>query len=564
MDATDWTKGCGFEGKTSPFSDEKGMKGKMPWKVEWACKWRAIGVTVEGAGKDHMSRGGSHDLATLVCNRILKYPVPFPVAYEFMLIGGKKMSSSKGRGFSASDMLDILPPELVRFLIVKMDIKQQTNFDPSEKETIPKLFDDYQKAADAYFNDGDKDLARAFELSQVEKEIKKPPTIRFSALAQWIQMPNMAAKIREEGLTEWARYAKVWIEKYAPDSEKFSVLETLPESVKSLNEKQRELLKKIALELDKKWDPEEFQTRIYDLGKEIGLNGKETFASIYSALIGKDHGPKAAWLILSLDKEFVKKRFGEVYSSSEQRESRSLETSSRQARTILHKPDIFSIDPELAKKFPSVSVGIAVIKGVKIQKENPELEKEKESLLTSLESLTTEQLGLEPEIISYRKLYKETGVDWHSRRPSPEALLRSVSFKKGLYKINTVVDAYNLVVMKHRVSIGAFDLDKIEFSTVLRLAKTGEEILLLGDTEPTKYKEGEIAYFDKSGGYNMDFNYRDAQKTAVMETTKNLLINVDGVYDISPEKVEEVLKEAVDIIIKYCGGTLEIFGIETP
>lgn len=558
VDATNWTPGCGYEGKTSPFSNEKEMKGKMPWKVEWGCKWRAIGVTVEGAGKDHMSRGGSHDLATLVCERVLKYPVPYPIAYEFMLIGGQKMSSSKGRGYSASDMLDILPPELIRFLIVKMDIRQQTNFDPSDKDTIPHLFDEYQKAADAYFNNGDKDLARTFELSQINA-VKKPPAVRFSTLAQWVQMPNMQNKIEEQDLEEWAKYAKIWIEKYAPESEKFNISETLPDGARSLNDKQKKLLTKIGEELNDKIDPEEFQTRIYDLGKEVGLNGKETFAAIYNTLIGKDHGPKAAWLILSLDKEFVKRRFEEA---SLKKQELRIKNQGTKNFSKLNKPHIFSIESQLAKKFPSVSVGIAVIKGVSIKKSDPELEKEKEELLKSLESLTTEQLGLEPEVISYRKLYKETGIDWHSRRPSPEALLRRVALKKGLYTINTCVDAYNLVVMKHRVSIGAFDLDKIIFPTILRFSKEGEEILLLGDTEPTKYKNGEVAYFDKKGGYNMDFNYRDAQRTAVTDSTKNLLINVDGIYDISSEKVEDVLKEAVDMIIKYCGGTLETFGVE--
>lgn len=311
VDATNWTKGCGYEGKTSPFSDEKGMKGKMPWKVEWPAKWQAIGVTVEGAGKDHMSAGGSHDLATLVCDRVLHYPVPYPVSYEFMLIGGKKMSSSKGRGFSASDILTILPPTLARFLIVKMDIRQQQNFDPSEKNTIPTLFDEYQKAADAYFNKTDEDLARVFEMSQVG-EVQKPPTIRFSVLAQWVQMPNMQEKIKELGLEEWAKYAKIWVEQYAPESDKFMVQEKLPDSAKNLSEKQKEILHTIAEKLDNTHDAEDFQIQIYESGKALGLTGKETFSAIYSALIGKDHGPKAAWLILSLDKEFVKKRFLEV------------------------------------------------------------------------------------------------------------------------------------------------------------------------------------------------------------------------------------------------------------
>ncbi len=311
VEETKWTKGCGYESKTSPFSDESGIKGKMPWKVEWSVKWQAIGVTVEGAGKDHMSKGGSHDLAALVATRILKYPVPYPISYEWMLIGGRKMSSSKGLGFAAADILEILPAELARFLIVKMNIRQQTNFDPAEKDTIPKLFDDYQKAADAYFSKSDEDLGRVFELSQIG-EIKKPPTIRFSVVAQWVQMPNMKKQIEDEELEDWAKYAKVWLEKYAPESEKFFLQAKLPDAAKALSDKQKKLLNKIAQELDKKWDAEEFQAKIYDLGKELGLNGKETFAAIYLSLIGKDHGPKAAWLILSLDKKFVKKRFQEI------------------------------------------------------------------------------------------------------------------------------------------------------------------------------------------------------------------------------------------------------------
>ena len=154
-------------------------------------------------------------------------------------------------------------------------------------------------------------MARAFELSQIG-EVKKMPTTRFSVLAQWVQMPNMQEHIKKEGLEEWAEYAKVWIETYAPDSEKFLVQKEVPDAVKNLSDKQKELLQKIASELEYAKDAEEFQTEIYEFGKALGLRGKETFAAIYVSLLGKDHGPKAAWLILSLDKEFVKKRFTEL------------------------------------------------------------------------------------------------------------------------------------------------------------------------------------------------------------------------------------------------------------
>ncbi len=313
INAVPWTKGCGFRGEISPFSGEEGIAGKLPWKVEWAAKWKVLGVTVEGAGEDHMSRGGSHDLTSLICERVINYPVPYPLPYAFFLIGGRKMSSSKGRGSSASEMLEILPPELLRFLMVKTKISQQINFDPSG-DTIPKLFDEYQKAADAYFSKKDDDLARIFELSQIGK-IKKPPSIRFSVLAQWVQMPNKEEEIKKEGLEEWAGYAKTWVEKYAPESEKFSIQKTLPDSAKNLSYEQKKYLRKVSLELNRSWKPEDFQINLFEWAKELKLSSKDAFSAIYLPLLNKSYGPKAGWIILSLDKEFVKKRFLDAANS---------------------------------------------------------------------------------------------------------------------------------------------------------------------------------------------------------------------------------------------------------
>ena len=127
-------------------------------------------------------------------------------------------------------------------------------------------------------------------------------------------MPNMEEEIEKQGLQEWAEYARVWVERFAPDEDKFEVKKDLPESVKNLSEKQKQLLSKISDELNKDWDGEEFQIKIYETGKELELSGKETFQAIYKALLDKDHGPKAAWLILSLDKNFVRSRFQEASS----------------------------------------------------------------------------------------------------------------------------------------------------------------------------------------------------------------------------------------------------------
>lgn len=298
-DKVKWAEGCEKEGKISPFDGN----ATMPFKVEWAAKWWAFGVTIEGAGKDHASAGGTYDVARKITKDVFGIEPPLALPYEFFLSGGKKMSSSKGVGLNGEDLVKVMPPEVVRFLMIKAEPIHAVEFSPFETDAIPNLYDEYQKAAE--------EGSRSFVLSQID-EIKNPPKIRFSVLAQWVQMPNMEGQIKKEGLEEWAKYAKVWIEKYAPVDEKFVIQKETPKEAKSLSKGQKELLLKISEELDKKLSAEDFQTRIYEMGKELGLKGSETFAAIYIAILGKNHGPKAAWLILSLDREFIKKRFSSL------------------------------------------------------------------------------------------------------------------------------------------------------------------------------------------------------------------------------------------------------------
>ena len=297
-----WAEGCGSTGKISPF----GGNAKMAWKVEWAAKWWTFKVTIEGAGKDHASAGGSYDIAHKLIKEVFNQEEPLKVPYEFFLYDGKKMSSSKGLGLTGQELLEVLPPELVRFLMIKTEPNTAIEFNPFGTQIIPKLYDDYQKAAEEFEIKSDSDIARAFELSKVG-ELKLPPKIRFSTLVQWVQMPNMEGEIEKEGLAEWAKYAKVWVEKYAPENEKFLIQKELPD-VSGLTLEQKEYLGDLVSLFGNETSAEDLQLGIYNLSKEKGISSVDAFKSIYTSLLGKDHGPKAAWLLKSLDKEFVKQR----------------------------------------------------------------------------------------------------------------------------------------------------------------------------------------------------------------------------------------------------------------
>ncbi|MBL7159599.1 lysine--tRNA ligase [Candidatus Microgenomates bacterium] len=324
-DLVSWAVGCGYKGKVSPFDGT----GKLPWKVEWGVKWQAIGITIEGAGKDHMSKGGSHDIASAVCNEIINYPVPFSFSYEFFLIGGRKMSSSKGLGSSARDMYNLLPPQILRFLMTRPKYNHAIDFDPNGN-TIPDLFDDYDLCGRQFYKTEEKnDFGRIWQLSQV-KPISKTELFlpRFREVANYLQSPSVdiykkfaeikgkkLTKEEKEILEERIKYAKIWLDGYAPKKLVYQVTEKASNEVSNFSEKQKDYLKGVVqLIQQKKWPPEELQLQLYELTKKLNIPARKAFQALYLSLIGKSYGPKAAWFLLDQDKDFVIKRLEEMSS----------------------------------------------------------------------------------------------------------------------------------------------------------------------------------------------------------------------------------------------------------
>ncbi len=318
-----WAKGCGHKGRISPF----GGNGKLLWKIDWPAHWKTIGVTIETAGKDHFSAGGSRDMAVALCQDILKINPPLGFGYEFFLVGGKKMSSSKGLGSSAVEVAKVVPPELLRFLMTRTHYKKAINFDPGGY-TIADLFDEYDRCAKEFWkNGGKKDLGRIFELSQVNKDFEKEIFLpRFRSVATFIQMPNIDVKKQfeqEKGsklnpkekkvLKERIKYAKVWLENYAPEEVIYQISKKIPKLAKKLSLEQKEYLGKVLwLIKSKNWQPKDLQFELYEELKKQKISSSEAFESIYRVFIDKTFGPKAAWLLLAQEKNFVIKRLEEV------------------------------------------------------------------------------------------------------------------------------------------------------------------------------------------------------------------------------------------------------------
>ncbi len=328
-DKVTWAVGCEYQGEISPFNGN----AELTWKVEWPAKWNVYKVDIEGAGKDHNAAGGSRDIGEAICKEVSHTNIPFNIPYEFFLVGGKKMSSSKGIGQTSRDIADLIPPEVLRYLMVKTVANRPIDFEP-EGDTIPRLFDQHDEAAKWYFHKGEKDtlqtdLARAFELAQVSK--KKPAERflpRFSQLVFIIQIPRLdvyeeAAKMKGGKLTKADKeeidlrvsYAKKWLAGYAPEQYRYVLQETLPDAAKNLTDIQKKFLGILMNKLSvyKKWEGETVHSAIHDIVKSNeDFTPKDCFQAIYKIFLGKDFGPQAGWFLSALDKEFVIKRLKEA------------------------------------------------------------------------------------------------------------------------------------------------------------------------------------------------------------------------------------------------------------
>lgn len=303
-DMVDWASGCGHEGKVSPF----GGSGKMPYKVEWPAKWFALGVVFEGAGKDHTSKGGTRDVSNHIAREVFKIEPPEDLPYEFFLYGGGKMSSSKGIGASAADVAQVLPPNLLRFLMVRYHPRVAIDFDPTHPDTIPNLFDEYDRAREAFFSDPESDLAQTFAAGHIGKPTKFFVP-RFATLAGWLRQPgvDLEKKVEEakgspltaeekEDLKLRRGYVMIWLERYAPEGER--KIEVGEQGKLSTSEAVKKYFRQLDQDLERDWTEDELQNRIFQLAKENNLPPKEAFQSLYKALIGEDHGPRVSLMIL--------------------------------------------------------------------------------------------------------------------------------------------------------------------------------------------------------------------------------------------------------------------------
>ncbi|MEM0503891.1 MAG: lysine--tRNA ligase, partial [Archaeoglobaceae archaeon] len=217
---------------------------------------------------------------------------------------------SKGIVIPVRELIDALPPEIVRYIIIRAKPERHIEFDPGIG--LLEIIDEFEEKF--------KEKDRSVQLSLVHEV--KYSSVPFRHLIVVGQIANWDLKrtieilerngYRSENLKEDVErrlaYCKVWLEKYAPKTLKFEIISGKVE----LSEEEKKFVEKYAEELKEEMDAETIHKLVYDVAKKCGIDANKAFKAIYKILVGKDYGPRLGYFIKSLGVDWVKKRFHEA------------------------------------------------------------------------------------------------------------------------------------------------------------------------------------------------------------------------------------------------------------
>ncbi len=329
---------CGFA-ETVQLSEFN--RGKLVWKVDWPMRWAYEGVVFEPSGVDHSSPGSSFQVGGQIVG-IFGGKQPIGPMYAFVGISGMaKMSSSKGGVPTPADALQIMEPQLLRWLYARRRPNQ--SFKIAFDQEIQRLYDEWDKLA-GKVADGSVLPADAAAYSRAVGTAAGdlPRTPRPMAYRTLASVADITAGAEDQTLRILSELdpenplasldevrprldkAETWINTQVPAEERTVVRdEPDAELLKSLDDQGHESLRLLLEGLEANWSLDGLTHLVYGVPKvqagfpadatakelpaEIKVAQRTFFALLYHLLVGRDTGPRLPTLLLAVGQDRVRK-----------------------------------------------------------------------------------------------------------------------------------------------------------------------------------------------------------------------------------------------------------------
>lgn len=311
-------------------SDITKGEGKLPWRLDWPAKWGFNRITCEPFGKDHGAAGGSYDTGKEIAVFFGHEP-PLPLTYEWISLRGQgAMSSSAGNTVGPIEALQLVPPEILRFLIANSKPNKAIEFDTGMG--LVTLADEYERQCMRDFDNeaSNSDASRrqlvhiedaktAVELSSVvEGEASQAASVSFRHLAMLAQIkPNdddLLTMLSASGhvtditpvLHDRLKRMRSWIESdHFPDDMRISMVSVVnEEAIESLNAEQLNAVQALPHCLSEHpWTQEGITSAIKAVGMLEGVGMKNAYRACYTVFMGTDRGPRLAPILENCERD---------------------------------------------------------------------------------------------------------------------------------------------------------------------------------------------------------------------------------------------------------------------
>lgn len=209
---------------------------------------------------------------------------------------------------------------------------------------------------------------------------------------------------------------------------------------------------------------------------------------------------------------------------------------------------LLKIDEEMKRLWPAVRVGCFQYK-VNIEKKNEDMWTylKKDIYKKTKNAIFDYGVNDIPNIKQSRMAYKAFGKDPSRYRVSSEALIRRIGQGKGLYEVNTVVDANNLISVESGFSVGSYDAGKIGDELIFRVGREDETYQGIGKDEVNIANLPVLSDYEGAVGSSTS----DSRRAMITEDTKEVLTLIYSFSD--NDDLEKAIEYGEEYLVKYAG-----------
>ncbi|PKM84249.1 MAG: hypothetical protein CVU86_08275 [Firmicutes bacterium HGW-Firmicutes-11] len=223
----------------------------------------------------------------------------------------------------------------------------------------------------------------------------------------------------------------------------------------------------------------------------------------------------------------------------------------------------FQIDEGFWELFPEAKIGVVIASGIDNQTYDLSAY---ETLLWEAQRdaqcfLGESEFSANPAVAVWREAFQKFKTK-KGARSSIESLLKRVQSEKPIGTINPLVDIYNSISLRFGLPCGGEDVDAIVGDLRLTMAEGGEDFIPLGEEESSPPYEGELVYKDDAGAVCRCWNWREAKRTMLSETTTNAFLCIESVDPAREADFHTAVSELAHLVSTRLGGSSRFYVLD--